>query len=95
MLTAIWTVHRPNGLWIVENGYEYPLVLLAVLFAVTAVGAGAWSLDDVWNLDVAGERWALAELAAGIVGAGLAVGASRLSVDRPHGRGRAAPAGGS
>jgi putative oxidoreductase len=95
MVVAIWKVHRANGIWITGNGYEYTLVLLAVLFAVTAAGAGAWSLDGLWNLDVAGEAWALAELAAGILGAGLALGVSRLSAHRPRGHGRAAPAGGS
>jgi putative oxidoreductase len=95
MIVAIWTVHRPNGIWITENGYEYSLVLLAVLFAVTAAGAGDWSLDGLWNLDVAGEGWALAQLAAGMLGAGVAMAASRLSAHRPRGHGRAAPAGGS
>jgi putative oxidoreductase len=79
MLTAIWQVHRHNGLWITENGFEYNLVMLAVLFAVTAAGAGEWSLDDVLGLDLAGAGWALAQLAAAIVGTGLALGVERLS----------------
>lgn len=95
MLTAIWTAHRKHGLWVANGGYEYPLVMLAVVFAVTAAGAGAWSLDDVWNLNVAGEEWAIGQLAAGIVAAGLTMGASRLAANRGqrHGHGQAAPAG--
>ena len=79
MLTAIWQVHRRNGLWITENGFEYNLVMLAVLFAVTAAGAGRWSLDHVLGLDLAGAGWALAQLAAAIVGTGLVLGVGRLS----------------
>jgi len=80
MIVAIWTVHRANGLWITQNGYEYNLVLLAVLFAVTAAGAGEWSLDGVLDLDLAGEGWALAQLAAGILGAVVALGVQRGSI---------------
>src|SRR4051794_12636422 len=35
MLVAAWTVHRPNGFFIVKEGWEYNLIL-----AVTAVGVG-------------------------------------------------------
>lgn len=35
MVTAIWKVHKDNGLWAMNNGYEYNLVLLASLFDVT------------------------------------------------------------
>ena len=82
MLTAIWQVHRRNGLWITENGFEYNLVMLAALFAVTAAGAGDWSLDAVLDLELAGAGWALAQLAAGTLGAGLALGLERISHDR-------------
>jgi putative oxidoreductase len=90
MLVAIWTVHRRNGVWVTENGYEYNLVLLAVLFAVTAAGPGEWSLDGLLDLDVAGAGWALAQLAAGIAGTGLTLGLQHVSARRPH-----APATGS
>jgi putative oxidoreductase len=90
MLAAIWQVHRGNGLWITENGFEYNLVLLAVLFAVTAAGAGEWSLDGVLDLDLGGAGWAVAQLAAGVIGAGLALALERLE----HDRDRTAPARG-
>ena len=35
MLVAAWTVHRPNGFFIVKEGWEYNLVL-----ALSAVGGG-------------------------------------------------------
>jgi putative oxidoreductase len=84
MLVAIWTVHRANGIWVTENGYEYNLVLLAVVFAVTAAGPGDWSLDALLDVDLAGTGWALAQLAAGIVGAGLVLGLQHVSARRPH-----------
>jgi putative oxidoreductase len=65
MLTAIWTVHAPKGLWASAGGYEYNLVLLAAVFAVTAIGAGDWSLDHAIALHDAGVGWALAELGGG------------------------------
>jgi putative oxidoreductase len=81
MLCAIATVHWPNGVWNTQNGFEYPLVLAAVAFAVTAVGAGDLSLDHAFGLDVAGLDWALAAAAAGIVG-----GLGALALRSPRSR---------
>ncbi|MDG0792657.1 DoxX family protein [Cohnella ginsengisoli] len=50
MIGAIVKVHAPNGLWATANGYEYPLVLLAVAIGVAFAGAGAYSLDSALNL---------------------------------------------
>src|SRR3954462_5367465 len=35
MITAIRTVHGPKGPWVSEGGYEYNLVLIASMFALT------------------------------------------------------------
>ncbi|GGD66306.1 DoxX family protein [Paenibacillus nasutitermitis] len=45
MLGAIITVHGKNGVWATANGYEYPLVLIAVAVAVSLIGAGPYSID--------------------------------------------------
>jgi putative oxidoreductase len=82
MLTAIWTVHRHNGLWVTESGIEYNLVLLAVLFAVSAAGAGAWSLDHALRIADTGAGWALAQLGAGALGAWGAMTVGRIQVGR-------------
>jgi putative oxidoreductase len=37
--------HWPNGVWVSQNGFEYPLVLLAVAAAVGLAGPGAYALD--------------------------------------------------
>ena len=58
MLVAAWTVHRPNGFFIVKEGWEYNLVLAVSAVAVATLGAGKLSLDwlifgknwmDGWN----------------------------------------------
>jgi putative oxidoreductase len=41
---VIWKVHWKNGL-LAEHGYQLPLALAAIAFAITFVGAGAISLD--------------------------------------------------
>lgn len=68
MTVAIRTLHGPKGPWMTEGGYEYNLVLMAAVFAITASGPGALAIDRRnW-----GTGWALAQLAAG-VGGGLAM----------------------
>jgi putative oxidoreductase len=94
MLVAVWTAHRRNGLWASDGGYEYNLVLIAVAFAVAGIGAGDWSLDSAFGLDLSGVGWALGSLGAGVLGSIVAVMfgryAARGSVD---GAAPAAPAG--
>ena len=47
---------------------------------LAGVGPGAWSLDNVLGLDLAGTGWALGALAAGILGAvGAVAGGKRYS----------------
>jgi putative oxidoreductase len=45
MLVAAWTVHRPNGFFIVKEGWEYNLVLAACAVGLATIGAGKLSLD--------------------------------------------------
>jgi putative oxidoreductase len=45
MLVAAWTVHRPNGFFIVKEGWEYNLVLALSAVAVATIGPGTLSLD--------------------------------------------------
>jgi putative oxidoreductase len=57
MISAIRHAHFEKGLWSTDGGYEYNLVLLAAVAAVTAEDSGA--------------GWALAQLAAGAAGSAL------------------------
>jgi putative oxidoreductase len=73
MITAIRKVHAKNGVWASNGGFEYNLVLLGVVFAVTDVGPGVWSLDEALGITRRGPGWAIAELAAGAAGSSLAI----------------------
>ena len=53
MLVAAWTVHRPNGFFIVKEGWEYNLVLAVSAVAVATIGPGKFSLD--WL--IFGKNW--------------------------------------
>jgi putative oxidoreductase len=75
MTAAVLTVHLRNGFFNSNGGFEYNLVLVATLFALTGVGAGEWSLDNAIDLDQTGAGWALAALVAGLAG-GLGAAAS-------------------
>jgi putative oxidoreductase len=86
MLTAIWTVHLQKGIWVTQGGYEYNLVVIAAVFAITGIGAGDWSLDNVLGLDLAGAGWALAALAAGLFGTWATLVTGHASYWQRHGR---------
>jgi putative oxidoreductase len=73
MITAIRKVHAKNGVWVANNGFEYNVVLLAAVFAITDVGPGSWSVDVARGSRRAGPGWALAELAAGAAGSAAAI----------------------
>ncbi len=72
MINAIWTVHRGNGLWASDGGFEYNLVLAAIAAMLGFAGPGPLSLDAVIGWDLAGLFWGIVTLALG-VGAGAAV----------------------
>ncbi len=84
MTTAIATVHWRHGLWSADGGFEFPLVMGAVAFAVTAIGPGSISLDNALGIDWASLAWAVGATAAGAV-AGLGVVALARLVHRTHG----------
>jgi putative oxidoreductase len=73
MITAIRKVHAPNGPWAAKGGYEYNLVMLAVVFAITDVGPGRLSLDEALGIRRSGLGWAIGQLLAGALGSSVAV----------------------
>jgi putative oxidoreductase len=72
MITAIRKVHWKNGAWNTSGGYEYNLVLLAALFALTADGPGSYSVDRRILPRLRGPKLAFAQLAAAFAGSELA-----------------------
>jgi putative oxidoreductase len=84
MITAIRKVHAPKGPWAANGGYEYNLVLLAIVFALADIGPGPLSLDEALGRRRAGLGWALAQLAAGAAGsiAAVEIGSRRAAAAR-------------
>ncbi len=83
MITAIRTVHWEKGIWVAAGGYEYNLVLLATVFALTESGPGRWSVDGALGKPRWGTAWALAALAAGAAGSAAALAASKAEPAEP------------
>jgi putative oxidoreductase len=86
MVAASLTAHRGKGIWNQNGGSELPLVYAGIAFALAAVGPGDVSLDSALGLDIHGLGWALAALAAGVLGGLGAVASGRLGRTRaPNG----------
>ena len=62
MLNAIGTVHWKKGFFNSAGGFEYNLLIIATVVAVTATGPGRFSLDHAfgWAGSISGPWWALA-----------------------------------
>jgi putative oxidoreductase len=82
MTAAVLTVHARNGFFVADNGFEYNLTLAAAVFALAGVGAGQWSLDHALGLHLRSTGWALAALAAGVLGGLGAILSGRLAAAR-------------
>jgi putative oxidoreductase len=92
LLTATRVVHWRNGPWSTNGGYEYPLVLLATLFALTEAGPGSRSLDARLGHERRGWPWALAELGTAAVASQLVIEAGRRRGERARAPVEPAPA---
>jgi putative oxidoreductase len=69
MLTAIQRVHLKNGPWVMNQGYEYNLVLIAAALALAETGPGSPSVDAALGSEAHGTKWALLALLLGAAGA--------------------------
>jgi putative oxidoreductase len=76
MAVAVFEVHWAKGLWSQQGGFEYPLVLGVVAFAIGLTGPGVYSLDNRLPLALP-KPWSF--LAATAVGVGVVL----LFVIRP------------
>jgi putative oxidoreductase len=77
MLTAIRKVHKPQGVWAAQGGWEYNAVLIAALVALIDAGPGELSVDAALGRDEWGPGWALGGLALGAAASTLAIAAGR------------------
>jgi putative oxidoreductase len=82
MTAAILTAHARNGIWNAEGGFEFPLVLLAVAFVITALGAGSYSISVWAHVDNwAGiHHWEMSHVARAGISLAIGVGAGLLTV---------------
>jgi putative oxidoreductase len=76
MAVAYQTVHRPNGYFVIKEGWEYVAFVGTSAVALAALGAGRFSVDRVLRLDRFGGPAQRAAVAAGI---GLAGAAGQLA----------------
>jgi|SRR5579875_57045 putative oxidoreductase len=70
---AVQKVHRKNGFWLHNRGYEYNLALIAGAFALAESGPGSLSLDALFGKRRRGLGWALTSVA-------LALGAAAVTL---------------
>jgi putative oxidoreductase len=98
MITAIRKVHLPNGPWVTSGGYEYNLVLIGAVAALTEIGPGRISLDHLLGTERSGWKWALGALALGaasstaVIEAGKRQAAAAPAATEPAGVAAAAEA---
>jgi putative oxidoreductase len=43
-------VHFRNGIWNADGGFEFNLTLVACAYAISALGPGSHSLDNVFDI---------------------------------------------
>ncbi|HZJ53885.1 MAG TPA: DoxX family protein [Myxococcaceae bacterium] len=77
MVVATFAVHLPKGFFVTEGGFEYNLVLIAAAAALAFIGPGAYSLDAVEGLELAGWLPGVIAVLAGLVFGGGALAGRR------------------
>jgi putative oxidoreductase len=76
MTVAGYTVHRGH-FFILDDGFEYVMILALVAVVVATIGPGDWSLDGAFGIDDDLNGWVGLLIAAG---GGLAAAAGHLAV---------------
>src|SRR3954453_13468889 len=79
MIRAILKVHVSNGIWAAEGAFEFPLVLLTVGFAITALGPGSLSVASWLRIDNwAGINWTINPAARSAIALAVALAGGLL-----------------
>jgi putative oxidoreductase len=84
MLNAMVAVHKRHGLWAIDGGYEYPLVMATVAATLGFTGAGAASFDGSLGLGDGNVASGVFAVALGLV-AGSGVLLSRVAARSRNG----------
>jgi putative oxidoreductase len=81
MTTAILTAHARNGIWTQEGGFEFPLLLLALGFVISALGAGSYSINAWAHVsNWAGIHWLMSDVARAAIVLAIGVGGGLATV---------------
>jgi putative oxidoreductase len=81
MTTAILTAHARNGIWSHEGGFEFPLLLLALGFVISALGAGSYSINAWAHVsNWAGIHWSMSHVARAAIVLAIGVGGGLATV---------------
>lgn len=81
MTTAILTAHARNGIWNHEGGFEFPLVLLALGFVISALGPGSYSINHWLSIsNWAGIDWSMSLVGRAAIALAIGVGAGLATV---------------
>jgi hypothetical protein len=78
----ILKAHWPRGFWNRDNGFEFPLSLVAGIVAIVGVGAGALSIDAAIGLSWSDELRILLAI-VGLLGGLGGIAVTRLSRPAP------------
>jgi putative oxidoreductase len=66
VMTVAITVKWHNGLWVQNDGYEYPLVLVVLPAVLSLTGPGRWSVDQALGLLPWAPWWTAVAVALGV-----------------------------
>src|SRR3954447_16923846 len=67
MIVAAYSVHKDNGLWATNGGYELPLINALTSAGLAFTGAGSWSLDSAFDIPW-NRGWGVGLLAVSVAG---------------------------
>ncbi|KUO09470.1 DoxX family protein [Streptomyces sp. DSM 15324] len=87
VMTVASTVKWHNGLWVQNDGYEYPMVLVVVSAVLSLTGPGRWSVDHLLGVT----PWPLWVCVAAVVIGPVSGLLTRAVLHRPAPSGRRTP----
>lgn len=82
MVVASVSVHAPHGLWATNGGFELPMTNALVAAGLAFTGAGAWSLDNAFDIPwTRGWGVGIGAIVIALVAAMLVLGRRRAMLD--------------